>query len=185
MESRDRLNREQRSLYKGISGDLVDGIYDALYRKRSVAPVPTTLLTGTSLTGASWDGSAYRLDLHHDELDRSFSLSSEGLVLATGYRARVPAFLDPVRDRIRWDARGRYDVARDFTVDHADREIFVQNAEEHTHGLTAPDLGMGAHRNSRILAQLMGHEVYPVEDRIAFQEFGIPASARRLEEVSA
>ena len=49
----------------------------------------------------------------------------------------------------------------------------MQNAEEHTHGLVAPDLGMGACRNSVILARL-GREVYPVEKRIAFQEFGVP-----------
>lgn len=174
---RDRLLRSQRSLYKGISGDLVDDIYDTLYRKRSVATVPTTLLTSTALTDARWDGSRYRLRLRQEELGAEFALDTEQLVLATGYQAAVPAFLDGVRDRIRWDALGRYDVARDYTVDHAGREVFVQNGEEHTHGLSAPDLGMGAHRNSRIIASMLGREVYPVERRVAFQEFGIPSSA--------
>ncbi|MXG89779.1 SidA/IucD/PvdA family monooxygenase [Nocardioides flavescens] len=183
-EQRDRQNRAQRHLHKGISGELVDAIYDTLYRKRSVAPVPTTLATSTALTGARWDGSAYRLDLRHEELGTEFGLETEGLVLATGYRAHVPGFLEPVRDRLRFDARGRYDVARDFTIDLADREVFVQNAEEHTHGLTAPDLGMGAHRNSRILAQVLGREVYPVERRIAFQEFGVPSGALVAEEAA-
>ncbi|WP_308216873.1 hypothetical protein [Kocuria flava] len=44
----------------------------------------------------------------------------------------------------------------------------------HTHGLTAPDLGMGAYRNSVILRAVTGREVYPVESAIAFQTFGIP-----------
>jgi lysine N6-hydroxylase len=34
---------------------------------------------------------------------------------------------------------------------------------------------MGAYRNSVILAAVLGREVYPVERRIAFQEFGVPA----------
>jgi lysine N6-hydroxylase len=172
--ARDRLNRDQRSLYKGISGDLVNTIFDTLYRKDLAGPVPTTLLTGTALTGAEWDADTgrYRLALHHQEQDRSFPLGTEGLVLATGYRPAVPTFLDPVRDRIRWDERGRFDVAVGFSVDHADREIFVQNAEEHTHSLTAPDLGMGPYRNSVIIANMLGREVYPVEQRIAFQHFG-------------
>lgn len=172
--ARDRLNRDQRSLYKGISGDLVNTIFDTLYRKDLAGPVPTTLLTGTALTGAEWDAdpSRYRLALHHQEQDRSFTLDTEGLVLATGYRPAVPTFLDPIRDRIRWDERGRFDVAVGFSVDHADREIFVQNAEEHTHSLTAPDLGMGPYRNSVIIANMLGREVYPVEQRIAFQHFG-------------
>ena len=64
----------------------------------------------------------------------------------------MPDFLDPVRDRIRWDEQGRFAVSPTFAVDHAGREIFVQNAEEHTHGFVAPDLGMGALRNSVIIA---------------------------------
>ncbi|MFV2087061.1 lysine N(6)-hydroxylase/L-ornithine N(5)-oxygenase family protein [Micromonospora sp. LOL_021] len=174
--SRDRLNRDQRSLYKGISGDLVNTIFDTLYRKDVAGPVPTTLLTGTALTRADWDADAgrYRLGLHHQEQARDFSLDTEGLVLATGYRPAVPAFLDPVRDRIRWDERGRFDVALGYTVDHGDREIFVQNAEEHTHSLTAPDLGMGPYRNSVIIANMLGREVYPIERKIAFQHFGAP-----------
>ena len=55
----------------------------------------------------------------------------------------------------------------------------MQNAEEHTHGFIAPDLGMGAYRNSVIIAAMLGREVYPVEKRIAFQEFGVPATSCR------
>jgi lysine N6-hydroxylase len=171
---RDRLGREQRSLYKGISGDLVDTVFDTLYRKSVRGPVPTRLLTGCELADAAWDDAAgeYRLGWHHVEQGRDFCTTTEGLVLATGYAPRVPAFLDPVRHLVRWDEQGRYAVARDYTVDHAGARIWVQNAEEHTHGLTAPDLGMGAYRNSVILRGLTGREVYPVERRIAFQQFG-------------
>ncbi|MDG4824039.1 SidA/IucD/PvdA family monooxygenase [Asanoa sp. WMMD1127] len=176
-DTRDRLGREQRSLYKGISGDLVDTIFDTLYEQGLSGPVRTTLRTGVEVTGASWDGERFTLDLHHGEQDRSFTAETRGLILATGYAPRVPAFLDPVRDRIRWDERGRYDVSLGYAVDVAGDEIFVQNAEEHTHSLTAPDLGMGAYRNSVIIRALTGREVYPVEERIAFQEFGVPAPA--------
>ncbi|MBZ5737118.1 lysine N(6)-hydroxylase/L-ornithine N(5)-oxygenase family protein [Nocardioides mangrovi] len=172
--TRERLGREQRSLYKGISGDLVDEIFDLHYRLRVQGDGPhTTLVTNTSVTDASYDG-GYELACHHDETGEDFTLRTDGLVLATGYAAQVPAFLEPVRDRIRWDEQGRYDVARGYTIDHQDREIYVQNAEEHTHGLAAPDLGMGAYRNSVILAAMTGREVYPIEKRIAVQSFGVP-----------
>nr|MDT0659392.1 lysine N(6)-hydroxylase/L-ornithine N(5)-oxygenase family protein [Micromonospora sp. DSM 115978] len=171
---RDRLNREQRNLYKGISGDLINAIYDLLYQKDLGGPVPTDLYTNTELTGATWrDGDQrYRLALRHTEQRRDFTLDTAGLILATGYRPRVPAFLDPIADRIRWDAKGRYDVSVGYSVDTAGNEIFVQNAEEHTHSLTAPDLGMGAYRNSVIIAAMTGREVYPIERGIAYQHFG-------------
>ena len=176
MERRDVLLREQRNLYKGISGDLVDQIYDTLYRIRveTGAPVPTTLLTNSEVREASWDATSgrYTLGVHHEEQDAAVRVTSEGLVLATGYRPRTPHFLAPVADRIRRDARDRYDTGADYSVD-LDGRIFVQNAEEHTHSVLAPDLGMGAYRNSVIINAITGREVYPVEERIAFQHFGV------------
>ena len=181
--SRDRLNREQRNLYKGISGDLINAIYDLLYQKEVTGPVATTLLTDTELTAVTRDDEAgrYRLTLRHREQDRDFDTTSQGLVLATGYRPRTPEFLDGIRDRIRWDDHGRFDVATGYSIDTAGTEIFVQNAEEHTHSLTAPDLGMGAYRNSVIIAAMLGREVYPIEERIAFQQFGALPQHQQLD----
>ncbi|GLY04602.1 MULTISPECIES: SidA/IucD/PvdA family monooxygenase [Actinoplanes] len=175
MEVRDRLGREQRNLYKGISGDLVDAIYETLYAKSLAGPVPTTLLTGTSLAGVIWDEAEqrYTLALNHAEQGRSFTASTQGLILATGYTPRVPSFLDPISDRIKRDARGRLDVAVDYAVDVDGSEVFVQNAEEHTHSVTAPDLGMGPYRNSVILKAITGREIYKIEESIAFQQFGV------------
>ncbi|WP_435201696.1 lysine N(6)-hydroxylase/L-ornithine N(5)-oxygenase family protein [Janibacter sp. GS2] len=176
MERRDVLGREQRTLYKGISADLVDTIYDTLYRVRveGGTTVPTTLLTNSEVREASWDEESgqYTLEVHHEEQDAAVTVTCEGLVLATGYRPRTPGFLAPVAHRIRRDARDRYDTGPDYSVD-LDRRIFVQNAEEHTHSVLAPDLGMGAYRNSVIIAAITGREVYPVEERIAFQHFGV------------
>ncbi len=177
LPARDRLNREHASLYKGISADLVNDIHDLLYR-RSVHGRPAGLLTtSTTLRGVEQEGPELVLALHDDELGRGWRHPTGALVLATGYRAEIPGFLAPVLDEIAWDAAGRYDVSRDYAIDHGRSRIWVQNAEVHTHGLTAPDLGMGAYRNSVILRAVTGREVYPVEPSIAFQTFGVPPDA--------
>ncbi|MFW6868658.1 lysine N(6)-hydroxylase/L-ornithine N(5)-oxygenase family protein [Nocardioides sp. CPCC 206347] len=179
METRDRLAREQRHLFKGISAELVDAIFDLHYQQRVTGAGPhTTLVTNTEVRGARRDGAVSELDLLHVETGEEFSLRTGGLVLATGYASTAPSFLDGVRDRIRLDERGRYDVAADYSVDVAGGEIFVQNAEEHTHSLLAPDLGMGPYRNSVIIAALLGREAYPIEKRIAVQTFGVPDHLR-------
>ena len=99
-------------------------------------------------------------------------------MLATGYAAAdARRSSPPSRERLDHDALGRLAVARDYSVDGGRGRVFVQNGEEHTHGLTAPDLGFGAWRNSSILASITGREVYPIERRIAFQDFGVPADA--------
>ncbi|MBF4160396.1 lysine N(6)-hydroxylase/L-ornithine N(5)-oxygenase family protein [Nocardioides acrostichi] len=178
--TREQLLREQRSLYKGISGELVDAISDLHYRLRVQGHGPrTTLVSNTSLVDARWDGSAYELDLHHDETGESFGLRTDGLVLGTGYRAELPAFLEGVRDRLHLDDTGRLLADSTFAVDVTGREIFVQNGEEHTHGFVAPDLGMGAHRSATLVNALTGRTVYAVEKRVATQTFGVPEHLRR------
>jgi lysine N6-hydroxylase len=184
---RDRLGREQRGLYKGISADKVDAIYDQLYRISATGPVSTTLRTETSVVDATWlaDRGTYRLTLRHEQLGRTYEHEVERLVLATGYRPRVPSFLAGVDHLVERDSRGRLAVARDHHVDRLGGRIWVQNAEEHTHGLTAPDLGMGAWRNASIIRSVTGRSVHGLEARIAFQEFGLPDSARPRYEAGA
>ncbi|MCW2812930.1 MAG: hypothetical protein JWN84_385 [Nocardioides sp.] len=176
---RTDLLREQRSLYKGISGDLVDAIFDLHYRLRVSGHGPrTTLVTNTEVVDARPTADGVRLDLHHTETDEAFGLTTDGLVLATGYTSQVPAFLDGIRDRLVLDDDGRFLASSSYAVDRTGHEVFVQNAEEHTHGFVAADLGMGAFRNSVIIAALTGREVYPVEKRIAVQSFGVPDHLR-------
>jgi len=178
--TRESLLREQRSLYKGISGDLVDAIFDLHYQLRVSGGGPrTTLVTNTEVRGARVQQHGVELDLHHTETGEGFGLTTDGLVLATGYSAQAPAFLDGVRDRIVLDERGRFVASSTYAVDRSGGEVFVQNAEEHTHGFVAPDLGMGAFRNSVIVAALTGREVYPIEKRIAVQSYGVPDHLRR------
>ena len=114
------------------------------------------------------------MSLRHAEQEQAFELTTEGLILATGYRYRPPAFLSPIDDRIEWDGQGRFAVRRNYTIDRGEGRLFVQNAELHTHGFVAPDLGMAAYRNSCIIRELLGREHYAIEESIAFQEFGAP-----------
>ncbi len=190
-DARDVLLREQRNLYKGIDSELIDEIFQTLYRKRLAfdalraegrlaaggdagSGVPTRLLTNAEVVSsrATPDGGAV-LGLRHAETGAERDWPTGAVIMASGYDARAPRILDGLGDRVHRDARGRLDVAREHTVDGAGT-LFVQNAEVHTHGFVAPDLGMTAHRNSRILRAITGREDYAVEERIAFQEFGLP-----------
>ncbi|MFD5491489.1 lysine N(6)-hydroxylase/L-ornithine N(5)-oxygenase family protein [Streptomyces sp. NPDC001812] len=175
-ETRYRLEKQQKGLYKGINSDLVDAIFDLLYQKNIESgdrAVPTRLLTNSSLVSARHENGGYTLGFHQDEQGKDFELSTEGLVLATGYHYEQPAFLEPVQGRLRFDGHGRFDVARNYAVDVTGRGVFLQNAGLHTHSVTSPDLGMGPYRNSCIIREMLGSEYYPVEKSIAFQEFAV------------
>ncbi|WP_402461974.1 lysine N(6)-hydroxylase/L-ornithine N(5)-oxygenase family protein [Isoptericola aurantiacus] len=178
-ELRDLVGREQRNLYKGISGDLVDDIHDTLYRRTALGrEVPTTLLSDTEVVAARAEpaddgGLQYVLTLRHGQLGTTAEHRTRAVVAATGYASGVPGFLDPVRGRLRLDGRGRFDPTRDYSVS-ADARVHTLNGEEHSHGVTAPDLGFGPWRNAVVLAKITGREPYPIERRTAFQQFGLP-----------
>ncbi|MFG2452012.1 lysine N(6)-hydroxylase/L-ornithine N(5)-oxygenase family protein [Streptomyces sp. NPDC048512] len=171
--TRYRLQAEQKGLFKGIDGDLINEIFDLLYQKNLGGPVPARLLTNSALESVRHENGTYTLGLRQQEQVKDYELHSEGLILATGYRYTEPAFLAPVRDRLRYDSQGNFDVARNYAIDTTGRGIFLQNAGVHTHSITSPDLGMGAYRNAYIIRELLGTEYYPVEKTIAFQEFSV------------
>ncbi|WP_052867613.1 lysine N(6)-hydroxylase/L-ornithine N(5)-oxygenase family protein [Streptomyces niger] len=174
--TRYRLESQQKGLFKGIDSELIDAIFDLLYQKNLKGPVQTRLFTNTALNDASYDEATgtYTLGLRHEEQEKDFSLETQGLILATGYRYAIPEFLAPVKDRIRLDGHGRFDVARNYSIDHSGQGVFLQNAGVHTHSITSPDLGMGPYRNAYIIAEMLGRQPYAVEKTIAFQEFGAP-----------
>lgn len=172
-DTRYRLTAEQKGLFKGIDGDLINEIFDLLYQKRLGGPVPTRLLTNSALTSARYADGTYTLGFRQEEQGTDFEIETEGLVLATGYRYTEPEFLKPVRDRLRYDSRGNFDIGRNYAVDVTGGGVFLQNAGVHAHSVTSPDLGMGAYRNSCIVRELLGREYYPVEQSIAFQEFAV------------
>ncbi|MBW7981564.1 lysine/ornithine N-monooxygenase [Enterobacillus tribolii] len=173
---RDELNRLHQPLYKGINGSLINAIFDLLYIKRLNGELNVNMFTNTALVGVApqANGKALTLSLHQHEQDSRFTLNSEGVVLCTGYRHSIPAFLEGIRDRIVWDEQGRYDVARNYSIDHSRSGIFVQNVGPHTHSFVTPDLGMACYRNAWLLREMTGTEHYPIEERIAFQQFSAP-----------
>jgi lysine N6-hydroxylase len=172
-ETRYRLEKAQKGLFKGINSELIDAIFDLLYQKNLTGPLRTRLLTNSTLQTATYADGSYTLGFHQDEQDKDFEIRTEGLLLATGYRYEPPAFLAPIRDRLRFDGHGRFDVARNYAIDVTGRGVFLQNAGVHTHSITSPDLGMGAYRNAYIIRELLGTEYYPVEKTIAFQDFAV------------
>ncbi|HET6856641.1 MAG TPA: lysine 6-monooxygenase, partial [Streptomyces sp.] len=55
--------------------------------------------------------------------------------------------------------------------------VFVQNAERHTHGVGAPDLGLAAWRSAVVLNALTDGRAYALPSRTAFTTFGLAGAA--------
>jgi lysine N6-hydroxylase len=178
---RDALLKDQDLLYKGISADTIAEIYDYLYERSIGSEYPSISLQAmTEITGLEASGRGYSLRGYHQVKEEGFKQETDVVIFGTGYKTAVPSFLSGMKGRLACDDAGRFKITKDYRLEplYGDAgSIFVQNGEMHTHGVGAPDLGLGAHRNAVIINQLAGREVYPVQTKNVFQTFGVEKRA--------
>ncbi|MBM7095911.1 lysine N(6)-hydroxylase/L-ornithine N(5)-oxygenase family protein [Bacillus sp. H-16] len=187
---KDKLLKEQDLLYKGISADTIADIYDHLYERSVTSDSSDIQLQAmTEIIGIEKKGENFRLSGCHHVSESYFEVDVDRVILGTGYKPKIPDFLEEMHNWIAWDDQGRYRVKKDYRLEtflETENHIFVQNGEFHTHGVGAPDLGLGAHRNAVIINQIAGKEVYSVQSKNVFQTFGLHEHAKRpLTPVSA
>lgn len=190
-ERRDALRAGQDLLYKGISVDTSARIYDALYARtvdRDEVPVQYRSACEVVALQPSDRGEArWRLRLRHRDDGGEFDHHTDAVVFATGYR-EAPLPIPHPASLLALDAKGRPEIDLDYRVrlrDGRPSTLFVQNAELHTHGVGAPDLGLAAHRNAVIINAILGYQRYPVRARNVFQRFGSPIDGRPAGERAA
>ncbi|WP_226021274.1 lysine N(6)-hydroxylase/L-ornithine N(5)-oxygenase family protein [Halomicrobium salinisoli] len=172
---KDDLIPDQDLLYKGVDPETSAEIYDLLYRRSIGDWDPDVgLFAMTDVREIESVGDAYALDCHQWQAEESFVHESEVVVLGTGYERPIPDFLDPIEDAVGWDERGRYEVTEDhrLAVD-LPGDVFLQNAEVHTHGVGVPDLGLGCYRNAQFVNRLVGREACPEDSDTVFQDFAV------------
>ncbi|WLW55830.1 lysine N(6)-hydroxylase/L-ornithine N(5)-oxygenase family protein [Streptomyces sp. YU58] len=179
---RDRLVTTQWQLHKGIDADTLAAIHDELYRRTLNGGWPDAVLTpGVRVRTAGRIGTTkIELHLEHIQQNTRSRLTTDAVVLATGYQERpldrILAGLDPY---LRRDSRERPRVDEHFrllldpSITATGSHVYVQNAERHTHGIGTPDLGLAAWRSATILNTLTDKNPYPLPTRTAFTTFGL------------
>lgn len=168
--TRANLLKQQNGLYKGINSELINAIYDLLYVKRLNGPLDARITTNAALQQLREANNGLKLAFLQQEQNQPFEINTQCVVMATGYKYRVPDYVQGIHKLINWEAPGRFAVDRHYAIDRR-KTLFVQNAELHSHGFATPDLGMASYRNSCILREILGYAPYAIEERIAFQTF--------------
>ncbi|MEU7055649.1 SidA/IucD/PvdA family monooxygenase [Streptomyces sp. NPDC046197] len=179
---RDRLLASQWRLHKGIDADTIAAIHDELYRRTLHGGWPDAVLTPGVRVRTAGRIAAAKIELHVEHIQQGTRtrLTTDAVVLATGHRERplIPllAGLDPYlrrdsSERPRVDEQFR--LVLDPVITATGCNVYVQNAELHTHGVGAPDLGLAAWRSATIVNSLTGQQSYPLPARTAFTTFGL------------
>ncbi len=178
VHNKEKVLKSQNVLYKGMNIALINSIYDALYHNDLEENFNALhLTTNCELRDISrGNKNELLLKFYQCEQEKEFIWSTDTLILSTGYNFEFPSFLEKIKHRIQWDHKSRLDVNKNYSIDKTQNEIFVLNAELHTHGFLAPDLGMAPYRNATILNAILGREYYKMEQQISFQSFAAPVS---------
>lgn len=175
---REQLLPMQWQLYKAISAETIADIYDELYRRSTDGGWPDALLCPATAvrTGRVSSGGRIDLEIEHVQQNGTETLTTDAVVLATGYTERsTEALLKDIEPNLTRDHSGRPKVDAEYRLvfeEPVAGSIYVQNAERHTHGVGAPDLGLAAWRSAVILNSLTGREIHRLPDRTAFTTFG-------------
>lgn len=169
-QKRDDVINSQNMLYKGINTSLINDIYDTLYIKSRMPGFNTRLIADTQVNELSHLDDTFTLSCTKQDANKDFELESDVVILSLGYEYKKPNCIMPIAQYLNWDDKERLDLSREYAVND-DKTVFVQNIGLYTHGISAPDLGMGCYRNAIILNTILNKDVYPVEQKICFQEF--------------
>ena len=171
---RDQLVKDQWRHYKGISSETLEDIHDLLYA-RDLSAAPAELQVGVGVVSAVARADALELTMLHADSGKTFQHTTGAVVAATGYRNRSSPFMESLQSQIDHDAAGRWVINRNHSVQGAlEGRLFVANADLHSHGVAAPDLGIGAVRNATILNSVAGREVFRLPKSTAYTTFAIP-----------
>ena len=177
---RDQLVPQQWQLHKGIDADTITAIHDELYRRTLHGGWPDAILTPGVTVRTAGRVATTKVELHLEHIAARHPLPPDHRRRRPRHRLpRTPPRPDcspastPTSAATAPSAPASttdYRLVLDPTVTGF---VYVQNAERHTHGVGAPDLGLAAWRSAAILNSLTGKEPYPLPDRTAFTTFGL------------
>ena len=105
----------------------------------------------------------FQLQMHNGFTHREETVTTDLIILATGYRYIFPSFLKPIADRMARDEEGYPLLAEDYSAAFdgpPSCRIYMQNAGRNSHGIADAQLSLAAWRSAVIINSLLGREVY-------------------------
>ncbi|MGO7581696.1 lysine N(6)-hydroxylase/L-ornithine N(5)-oxygenase family protein [Rhizobium ruizarguesonis] len=152
----------------GLSISTIHSIYRRLYALRYLEPsrLIASLAPNRDVIQMERNGNAYRL-IVRNQFDGGIEvLHADAVVLATGYRFRLPDALGSLGERITLDRNGYPLLNDDYTMQWTgprNNLLFAQNAGRYSHGIADSQLSLMAWRSATIVNTLLGRQHFDAE----------------------
>ncbi|MGH7005688.1 MAG: SidA/IucD/PvdA family monooxygenase, partial [Alphaproteobacteria bacterium] len=152
----------------GLSISTINAIYRRLYSMRYLEgrAIEARLSPNRDVIQVEAARDGYRL-IVRNHFDGGVEVAhADAIILATGYRSRLPDAMAGLRERIQMDRHGRPVLNDDYGVSwngpHQNR-IFAQNAGRYSHGIADSQLSLMAWRSAQIINSLLGYAYFDLE----------------------
>ncbi|ACE94758.1 L-lysine 6-monooxygenase (NADPH) protein (plasmid) [Rhizobium etli CIAT 652] len=152
----------------GLSISTIHSIYRRLYALRYLdqSTLTASLSPNRDVIQMERDGNAYRLIVRNHFDGGIEVLHADAVVLATGYRFRLPDALGSLSERISLDRNGYPTLNDDYTMQWTGprtNRLFAQNAGRYSHGIADSQLSLMAWRSAKIVNTLLGRQHFDAE----------------------
>lgn len=127
---------------------------------------PYRILTHREVRGMQRSGSAFRIEMHNGFDHGVEAMLADVVILATGYRHKLPACVEPIANLLARDANGQLKLRRDYVADWSgpdNNRVYVQNGGRYSHGIADPQLSLAAWRAAVIANSVARRQVYRTE----------------------
>lgn len=169
---REQLGKAFERFRNGVNPETLRAIYGFLYhRTADGSDQATNLYTQIEIEHIAHE-IVYTVEGTQQYTGQSFTGEYDAVVAATGYRPRIPTWVE--RFEIEWEAEqqwrvnNRYQIATKTTLTGS---LFTHTNLEHSHGPAATNLGMAVYRNAIMLNEMMGETVLDVAAQQPFTSF--------------
>lgn len=167
-ERRKALVDSQKLYTDGVSPETVREVSQRLYECDFLSPDANRyrLLSYREVKGMRREGGAFNLEMFNGFNQKTESVETDVVLLATGYRFGLPPFLEPIADKLARDDDGNMILEEDYSVvwdGPPSSRIFMMNAGRVSHGIADSALSLAAWRSAMIVNSILGAQVYPTE----------------------
>ncbi|KMK75330.1 lysine N(6)-hydroxylase/L-ornithine N(5)-oxygenase family protein [Alkalihalobacillus pseudalcaliphilus] len=161
-------------LRNGVDPKTLQAIYHLLYNRSIDRDLAVTIQPTTEANGIKARDGGYELSCKQWQEGHKFTYPTDKLILATGYKPKLPQWLEHYQDEIFWEDEKRFKVSKDYRLvfkNERPNHLFTLTNIEHSHGASATNLGLSVLRNQTIINTVVGKDIYPEPSKAVFQQF--------------
>lgn len=166
---KERVIAEQKMASDGNTPDYLQELYEELYMARNYGAdiAPFEILPMRRLTGMEKRDGGLKLSLQNILGQTQELMGADIVILATGFKSRLPKVLDGVLEHLEIDSQNRPIIKNDYqlgTKFSAENRIYAMNLSRFHHGIADPQISMMAWRSATIINSLLGRDQYQINN---------------------